>query len=96
MLSERKKSKNAYTKKANSEVKVRLVKPMLWWRYRDDVFENIIPSSLFPVLTRHTVKGRFPMGLLYALDVIVPPMSFSTRGVSNTKGISNPRATAQF
>ena len=51
---------------------------------------------LFPVLTRHTVKGRFPMGLLYALDAIVPQMSFSIRGVSNTKGISNPRAIAQF
>ena len=41
----------------------------------------------FPVLTRHTVKGRFPMGLPYALDAIDLLMSFSVTEVLNTKGI---------
>ena len=117
------------------------MKPLLWWRYRDDVFDvwthgspklpstsipfvplsnlnwyilsmlsmswilhcifkigsllRIFTLSLqianficpFPVLTRRTVKGRFLMRLLYALDAIFPPMSFKIKDVSNTKGI---------
>ena len=36
------------------------------------------------------------MGLLYALDTIVPLMSFSIRDVTNTKGILNFRAIMQI
>ena len=50
----------------------------------------------FPVRTGHTVKGKFLMELLYALDAIVLLLSFLIRDVSNTKDILNPRAIMQI